>query len=105
MVPSADGQPLVALNEVLLHDFEGSADTVSMKTSLAFHQFAWLFTRDDESVRMQIHEHGDGIQLVVNGPGSAQASHDFETMTSLMSFVANYQDQFKHNQFKLQASA
>ena len=76
-----------------------------MKTSPALHQFAWLFTRDDESVRLQIHEQGDAFRLAVHGPGSAQASHDFETMSSLMIFVTNYQEQLKSNNFKLQASA
>ena len=54
-----------------------------MKTSPALHQLR-LFTRDDESVRLQIDEQGDASPLVVHGPGSAQASHDFESMTSLM---------------------
>jgi hypothetical protein len=76
-----------------------------MRTSPALHQFAWLFTRDDESVRLQIHEQGDAFRLAVSGPGSAQASHDFETMSSLMIFVTNYQEQLKNNNFKLQASA
>jgi hypothetical protein len=76
-----------------------------MKTSPALHQFAWLFTRDDESVRLQIHEHGDAFRLFVHGPGTAQTSHDFETMTSLMIFVTNYQEQLRANNYRLQASA
>jgi len=76
-----------------------------MKTSPVLHQFAWLFTRDDESVRLQIHEQGEAFRLVVNGPGTAQTSHDFDTMTSLMIFVTNYQEQLRANNYKLQASA
>jgi hypothetical protein len=76
-----------------------------MKTSPALHQFAWLFTRDDESVRLQIHEQGDAFRLFVSGPGTAQTSHDFETMTSLMIFVTNFQEQLRANNYKLQASA
>ena len=76
-----------------------------MKTSPVLHQFAWLFTRADESVRLQIHEQGEGFRLVVNGPGPAQASHDFDTMSSLMIFVTNYQEQLRLNDFRLQASA
>ena len=76
-----------------------------MKTSPALHQFAWLFTRDDESVRLQIHEQGSAYRLVINGPGTTQASHDFDTMTSLMIFVTNYQEQLRANDYKLQASA
>jgi hypothetical protein len=76
-----------------------------MKTSPALHQFAWLFTRDDESVRLQIHEQGDAFRLAVNGPGSAQAHHDFASMTTLMMFVADYQEQLQNHSFRLQASA
>jgi hypothetical protein len=76
-----------------------------MTTSPALHQFAWLFTRGNESVRLQIHEQGEGLRLLVNGPGSAQASHDFASMSSLMIFVTDCQEQLKANDFKLQASA
>lgn len=76
-----------------------------MKTSPALHQFAWLFTRDQESVRLQIHELGEGFRLTINGPGHAQASHDFDNMTSLMIFVTDYQERLRTDQFKLQASA
>jgi hypothetical protein len=76
-----------------------------MSTSPALHQFAWLFTRGEESVRLQIHEQGDGFRLAVNGPGTGQASHDFDTMSSLMIFVTNYQEQLRADGFKLQASA
>ena len=60
-----------------------------MKTSSVLQQFAWLFTRADESVRLQIHEKGSAFRLVINGPGAAQASHEFDTMTSMMIFVKN----------------
>jgi hypothetical protein len=76
-----------------------------MRTSPALDQFAWLFTRDEESVRLQIHEQGEAFRLVVNGPGHAQVTHDFDTMSSLMIFVTNYQEQLRANNFKLQASA
>jgi hypothetical protein len=76
-----------------------------MNTSPALHQFAWLFTRGEESVRLQIHEQGEGFRLVVNGPGHAQVNHEFDTMSSLMIFVTNYQEQLRSNDFKLQASA
>jgi len=88
-----------------LYFLPSAADIVVMKTSPALHQFAWLFTRDQESVRMQILEHRDAYRLVLNGPGSTNASHDFDTLSSLMIFVTNYQEQLRSNNFKLQASA
>jgi hypothetical protein len=76
-----------------------------MKTSPVLHQFAWLFTRDEQSVRLEIYEVGDGFRLLALGPGFAQASHDFDSMASLMTFVASYQERLRADNFKLQASA
>jgi hypothetical protein len=71
----------------------------------ALYQFAWLFTRGEESVRLQIVEQGPGFRLAVNGPGLAQANHDFDSMSSLMIFVHEYEEQLRANDFRLQASA
>jgi len=76
-----------------------------MKTSPVLHQFAWLFTRDEQSVRLEIYEVGDGFRLLVLGPGYAQASHEFDSMGSLMTFVTSYQERLRTDNFKLQASA
>jgi hypothetical protein len=76
-----------------------------MKTSPGLDQFAWLFTRGEESVRLQIYEQGEGFKLVINGPGPAQVSHAFDTMSSVMIFVTNYQERLRSDNFKLQASA
>ena len=76
-----------------------------MKDSPGLDQFAWLFTRGEESVRLQIYEQGEGFRLVINGPGPAQVSHEFDSMSSLTIFVTSYQDRLRGNSFKLQASA
>jgi len=76
-----------------------------MKTSPALNQFAWLFTRGEESVRLQIYEKGEEFGLVINGPGAAQVNHEFESMNSLMIFVTSYQEQLRNDSYKLQASA
>ena len=76
-----------------------------MKEAPGLDQFAWLFTRGEESVRLQIYEQGEGFRLVINGPGPAQVSHEFDSMSSLMIFVTSYQDRLRGNNFKLQASA
>ena len=76
-----------------------------MKTSPALDQFAWLFTRGEESVRLQIYELSGGFRLVINGPGPAQVSHEFDSMSSLTTFVTDYHEQLRGNDFKLQASA
>jgi hypothetical protein len=76
-----------------------------MKTSPGLDQFAWLFTRGEESVRLQIYEQGEGFRLVINGPGPAQVSHEFDGTSSLMIFVTGYQERLRGDSFKLQASA
>src|SRR5688500_1166236 len=76
-----------------------------MKTSPALDQFAWLFTRGEEPVRLQIYELSGGFRLVINGPGPAQVSHEFDNMSSLTIFVTEYQERLRGNEFKLQASA
>ena len=76
-----------------------------MKDAPGLDQFAWLFTRGEESVRLQIYERGEGFALIINGPGSAEVSHAFDSMSSLMIFVTSYQDRLRGENFKLQASA
>ena len=76
-----------------------------MKTSPPLNQFAWLYTRGEESVRLQIHELNGGYKLAINGPAAAQVSHEFDSMSSLMIFVTNYRERLESNNFKLQASA
>jgi len=76
-----------------------------MNTSPAVNQFAWLFTRGEQSVRLQIEEQGDGFKLTINGPGMAQAVHQFADMTALMLFVTSYQDRLRGDNFRLQANA
>ena len=89
----------------LLYSRRRRADRLRMKTFPARHEFAWLFMRNEESVRLQIHEHGEAFKLVINGPGVATTSHEFETISSLMIFVTDYQEQLRGQNFQLQASA
>jgi hypothetical protein len=76
-----------------------------MKTSPALDQFAWLFTRGEESVRLQIYELSGGFRLVINGPGPSQVNHEFDSMSSLTTFVTDYHERLRGSDFKLQASA
>jgi len=76
-----------------------------MTASPSLHQFAWLFTRGEESVRLEAYQHGGSFRLIVNGPGIAQATHEFDTMSSLMIFATQHQERLRNDNFKLQASA
>ena len=103
--PSSCSPLFVAFRGASRKFFGGPADRRDMKTSPSLDQFAWLFTRGEESVRLQNYEQGDGFRLVINGPGPVQVSHEFDSMSSLMIFVTNYQERLRANNFKLQASA
>jgi len=76
-----------------------------MTTSPSLRQFAWLFTRGEESVRLEAYPNGKAFRLVINGPGIAQATHEFDMMSSLMIFVTQHQERLLNDDFKLQASA
>lgn len=52
---------------------------------------AWLFTRADDSVWFEVRPAADGMELVVRGPGSIGASHQFPTHASLTAFQRAYQ--------------
>src|SRR4051812_5325412 len=81
------------------------ADSSRMTTSPSLRQFAWLFTRGEESVRLEAYPNGKAFRLVINGPGIAQATHEFDMMSSLMIFVTQHQERLLNDDFKLQASA
>ena len=76
-----------------------------MRSVPTLDQFAWLYTRGDESVYMRIEEHGDGFRVIVNGPGWAHASYDFAEPQALEAFTTEYQQQLRSNAFQLQAKA
>jgi len=45
---------------------------------------AWLFTRGDESVRLEVRQSGTILQLSVAGPGSERAIYEFPTLSALL---------------------
>ena len=65
----------------------------------------WLFTRDNESVRMTVEDQPSGAALVVRGPGTASATYQFPTMDALMEFAKGQEQQLQRDGFHLQAIA
>ena len=66
---------------------------------------AWLFTRDQESVRLELSHSSGGVQLTVDGPGAATATYDFPVGTSVDAFRQDYEQKLLADGFKLQAVA
>jgi hypothetical protein len=63
-------------------------------------QAAWLFTRERESVRLEVHATpSGGFSLVVMGPGSKLATYHFPDATTLVNFQASYERKLRAQGF------
>ena len=76
-----------------------------MTIEYPLQQFAWLFTRGDDSVYLRVEPMLDAYRLTVSGPRAAQTVHDFHDAEALKMFVADYQQQLESNGFQLHAKA
>ena len=52
---------------------------------------AWLFTRDGKSVRLEIHNFGSRLHLIVAGPGTARQSYEFPDLPTLLAHQAAHE--------------
>ena len=68
-------------------------------------QTAWLFTRQDKSVRLEIQSGPEGAVLFVSGPDSNGARHDFADFASLETFREGFERDLVARGFRLQAVA
>jgi hypothetical protein len=69
-------------------------------------QTAWLFTREHESVRVQVEEVPQGgFELVVLGPGESNAAYDFTELPALEQFRLTCERDLVARGFRLQAVA
>jgi hypothetical protein len=64
---------------------------------------AWLFTRGDASVHMEVIDRPRGLHLTVTGPGHTVASHDFATRGALLAFTRQQELELLEAGFQLQA--
>jgi len=62
---------------------------------------AWLFTREQKSVRMEARVQGDQACLVIAGPGSNRATLDFPDLLSLLDYQAIYEQRLTSEGFWL----
>jgi hypothetical protein len=68
-------------------------------------QTAWLFTRQDKSVRLEVQTGPDGAVLLVSGPDQNGARHDFADVASLEIFREGFERDLVARGFRLQAVA
>ena len=66
---------------------------------------AWLFTRGESSVHIEVSERRRRFQLVVRGPATAAASYHFETREALLVFMRGEHQRLVEGGFQLQAVA
>jgi hypothetical protein len=66
---------------------------------------AWLFTRGESSVHMEVIERLRGLRVVVSGPGSAFSTHDFPDPDALLAFTQEKERELVASGFQLHAVA
>lgn len=66
---------------------------------------AWLFTRNEESIYVQLQRQPNGWRLVVQGPAEANKTYDFSDGDALVTFHESIERHLLTAGFRLQAIA
>ena len=72
---------------------------------MTMQRTAWLFTKDGESVRLEIVDTNEGVQLVIEGPSAHNHKYDFPAGTAMEGFRREYEDKLLADGYRLQAVA
>ena len=70
---------------------------------MTMERTAWLFTKERESVRFEIRDTPEGVQLVIEGPGEELTSYDFPAGTAVEGFRREYEEKLLADGYRLQA--
>ena len=70
---------------------------------MTMERTAWLFTREQESVRLEVRSTGEGVQLVIEGPGERISRYEFPAGTAVEGFRGDYEDKLLADGYRLQA--
>ena len=70
---------------------------------MTMERTASLFTRNDDSVRLEVRTSADGVQLVIEGPGEASTHFDFPPGTAVDSFRREFEQKLLDVGYRLQA--
>ena len=66
---------------------------------------ALLYTKDEQAVRLEVHESPGVLRLIVFGPGNEHRALDFPDGTSLTEYQGTYERGLLDDGFQLQAIA
>jgi hypothetical protein len=66
---------------------------------------ALLYTKDEQAVRLEVHESPDMLRLVVFGPGNEHRAFDFPDGKSLTEYQVTFERGLLDDGFQLQAIA
>ena len=64
---------------------------------------AWLFTKDQSAVRIELRTSSQGATLTISGPEAAGQVYEFSVESEAEVFRADYERQLAAEGFKLQA--
>jgi len=71
----------------------------------AVRRTAWLYTRGEQAVRLEMQEGAGVARLLVFGPGSARGSFDFPDENALLEYQSTYERGLLENGFSLRVTA
>ena len=66
---------------------------------------AWLYTRGEQAVRLEVQEGVGLIQLLVFGPGNAYGAFDFPDESALLEYQSTYERGLLNSGFALRVTA
>ena len=69
---------------------------------MTMERTAWLFTRAEDSVRLEVRSTGEGVQLVIEGPGARISRYEFPAGTTVEGFRSDYEDKLLSDGYRLQ---
>jgi hypothetical protein len=72
---------------------------------MTMERTASLFTRNDDSVRLEVRKTPDGVQLIIDGPGEVSSHFDFPPGTAVDSFRREYEQKLLDDGYRLQVVA
>ena len=69
---------------------------------MTMEQTAWLFTKDEDSVRLELRSTPEAVQLVIDGPGAMTSTYDFPPGTAVSRFRDEYEKTLLADGYRLQ---
>ncbi len=66
-------------------------------------QTAWLFTRGDESVHIEVRAREGGLRLIIAGPGRKMSTRDFPDVAAVEQFREELGTELTQSGFRLMA--